>query len=372
MIESNVRPYYLQSDKIWPFLTRERQKWPSSVSTEFFISFEDALWSLLPRLGYKKGAIFLVPSLYCPDVIENIENHGYRVKEYPLKKDLNADYDEINKIIQKVKPDIFVDFAPAGVPNWISDAIYRKLPFHSLVILDRVHSLIAPTVDFFPPTDRFLLLNSFRKVSPFPGSLAVFSRNVRQTGNVPFSWYNTRGLLYWLIYQVSLRISRALHLHKFAATIAEKRLKVHDDLIGDVPITRQLPIFYRWLTEHIAVDRIKESKQIHAMIYHQRFLPYFEKHNTYIWQIHRTDDYFHELRGYPIIMKEPFADVFIKECRRQGLLVVAQLKDSRWSQDQKLVLLPLGPHLNEKNIRKITYIAEKALTIALQCDIIAA
>jgi hypothetical protein len=365
MIESSVRPYYLQPDKLWPFLSFERQKWPSSVNTEFYLSFEDALWSLLPRLGYKKGSILLIPEFYCPDVINNIEAHGYSVKIYPCNKDLSIDIKKTVSIIGKIKPDVFVDFAPAGVPTGIADAVYRKLPFHSLVILDRVHSLIDPSPDFFPQTDRFLLLNSYRKVSPLPGSLAVFSRNARPASRMKWTRYLVKGYLYWVSYQLNLRLSRILRITSLAMHAAERQLQCHDDHIGNAESSTPLPRLFARPTEYLAIAKVKQTKQEQASYYRGIFQGYEHRFSKNMWPMMNVDQYLTELRGYPLILKEPYATRFINECRSKGLLVIAQLEDSIWSKTQKLVLLPLGPHLSMNDVRKIATIAEKALTSVL-------
>lgn len=346
-------------------MTTERQKWPSSVTTEFYISFEDALWSLLPRLGYKKGAVMLFPDFYCPDVLDNIRAHGYIVKTYPLEKNLGFSLEKVENAILRHKPDIFVDFAPAGIHSWISDAIFRKLPFHALLILDRVHSIIEPAPEFFPKNDRTLLINSYRKVSPFPGSHAVYSRSVRPAKRAKSFIYNLKGIVHWYYYLAFLKLAKVIRSPHLVVNMAEHRLRVHDNHIGDAITSSPLPKFFEWLPSHINVRLIKAVKAEQANQYLGSLSKHLGTHSRHIYLPYNSSDNFSEARGFPLILTEPYAKAFIRECLTHGLVVYPQLEDAVWSKKRKLILLPLGPHLKTNDIRNIAQIASKALTMVL-------
>jgi len=351
-------------------LTFERQKWPKDITREYYLSFEDALWDLLPRLGFKKGSKLLVPSFYCMDVINNIKEHGYKVALYPLNNDLSYSLEKVVSAIKKDKPDIFVEFAAVGIQSQLGEEIYRKLPFHSLLLLDRVHSVIGAHIDNFMFSKRHLLITSSRKVSPFFGSMAVYSRNSRRSLDTNPQKYVSSAILLWIKYLTLLKIAKLVNSSRLAVK-AELLLKKHDDLIGGATFSAPFLPFLLYLTEHWDIPKIEACKLKQASFYHTIFDPIFS-HTNRTWIAALAVENLSKLRGYPIIVKVKYAQGFSEICRSAGFLTVPQLDDCLWSRKQKLFLLPLGPHLSMREIRNIAVIAQKALTTAIQYDTISA
>ena len=68
-------------------------------------------------------------------------------------------------------------------------------------------ALFHPQLITLPVSDRHLILTSFRKVTPFPGSVAIYTRNARKSlGRLPFV-YTVHALGLWIRYITLLRIS---------------------------------------------------------------------------------------------------------------------------------------------------------------------
>ena len=364
-----MTPYFLQPHKARTFLSSKKQIWPTDITREYFLSFEDALWNLLPRLGYKKGSTFLVPELYCVDVINNIRDHGYNVFEYPVNPDLSVDVTRVMEVVAEIRPDVFIDFETVGIASEISRSIAKKLPFYTLIINDRVHSVISPTINNFPVSDRHLILTSFRKVTPFPGSVAIYTRNARKSlGKLPFV-YTVHALGLWIRYITLLRISTLLKSTRLAQG-AEKLLRKHDNLIGDAKESAPLPNIFFSLIDRINVTTIENSKKSHFKIYRSVLKECM--HSDFIIPISGLANSARKLRGYPIIIQASIAKNFEKLCREKGFLTVSQLDECTWAKSQKLYLLPLGPHLSIKDVKIIANIAREALTRAVQYDTISA
>lgn len=366
-----MRPYFLQPYKILPFLTRKKQLWPASITREVYLSFEDALWDLLPRLGYQKGSKFLVPSFYCVDVLNNIREHGYQVSEYEVSKYLHVEPSLLEKAIQKENPDIFVNFDPVGVPSGITEKQLRKLSFRTLVIQDRVHTVVGSSIEHYPESDKHLVLTSYRKVTPFPGTVAIYTRNSRKPQS-KFPWkYTLKSLWLWKWYIFYLKLATLIHSVGIA-NLAVKLLKRHNDLIGDSMISGPLPSFLLGLYDHIAIERIKESKVKQFSIYQDVLSHLLETKAKYLWTVRDSKYNAEKLRGYPLILRARIAEKFMQICRLNGFLTVSELDDSTWSRNQKIFYLPLGPHLKEQDVKKIAEITLKALTGAIQYDTITA
>ncbi len=370
MLKSVVNLYFLQPFRLSKYLSKEKQVWPVTFSREYYLSFEDALWDLLPRLGYKKGATFLVPSFYCVDVINNITAHGYLVKSYEVNRDLTISLETVGNAITQYKPDIFIDFDAVGIDSGISTFISRKLPFSTLIVKDKVHTVVGASIENFPESDRHLLLTSTRKVTPFPGSLAIYTRNARNSSQrIPLK-YTLKALTLWIIYIIFLKIAYIFRSKDFMK-LSEKVLKIHDDLIGDAMFSAPLSKKWLYLVDHIAVDTIKSTKERQFLLYMNAFESFLIS-NKLVWTHPNVSDNSKNLRGFPLILNINIASSVIAKLRQNGVFITSQLDDSQWSQSQKLIILPMGPHLKDRDIEKVAKITVKALTDATQYDTITA
>ncbi|MCC7304238.1 hypothetical protein IT418_02385 [bacterium] len=363
-----MRPYFLQPYKLLPYIGKTKQIWPKEITREYYVSFEDALWDLLPRLGYRKGMKFLVPSFYCVDVIKNIKNHGYEVAIYNLDKKLEVDREYLLKRIEEENPDIFINFDAVGVPTGLSEWLQKKLPFQKLIIEDKVHTLVGSSITNYPISDRHLILTSSRKVSPFQGSLALYTRNARRSQNKVPIRYTLQVFAIWIYYLALLHVSALVHSRKIARCAA-KMLAKHNDLIGDEKVSAPLPNFFLHIIDTIPVAWIEKIKTEEYRIYEELLSPLF---GDTIWTMPAAAKHSNTLRGYPVIMESRYAQKFISECQKQGFFTISELDDCQWAEKQKIFYLPLGPHLSFRDIQNIAQITQKALTTAIHYDIITA
>lgn len=129
-----------------PFLHRKRYRVPDAIQREYFVSFEDALWKLLPTYGITHGSTILVPDFYCMDVVNNIQSHGYTVRFYALD-DHFQNIDPFPKLIKKTDPAAVIIFHACGIRNKKADTWIRENADGNLLIIeDAVQTLTAHVI----------------------------------------------------------------------------------------------------------------------------------------------------------------------------------------------------------------------------------
>lgn len=367
-----MTPYFLQPYNIFAYLQKEKQVWPNGIVREVYLSWEDALWDLLPRLGYRKNSLILVPSFYCTDVVENMISHGYRVKFYPVSKDLVADKKEFISLLSELQPDIVINFCAEGITYTLPSEVLNSLHLRTLLITDMVHRIPQPGNEFYPVNDRHLIINSYRKVTPFTGALAIYSRNARPKAKntYPYSYF-IRAFWLWHCYLLKLWLAKLFRSTRIAR-YAEITLKKHNDLIGDSFEAASLWQLFLHLYDRIASSKIDVIKEKQGEIYEKALSEMLvnrkdiwipvkknlvpdDKSSSYVYD-------FSTLRGFPIIMQQNKSAEFLGKLRKNGFLAVTQLDDCEWSKKHKLILLPLGPELKIKQQEKLIQIVASALT----------
>lgn len=368
-----MTPFFLQPYNIFAYLQKEKQIWPAGIVREVYLSWEDALWDLLPRLGYKKNSLILVPSFYCTDVVENMVSHGYRVEFYQVGKDLVANEEEVRKLFDVLQPDVVINFSPEGMGFTLPFSVARSLHIRTLLITDMVHRIPQPSGEFFPENNRHLILNSYRKVTPFTGAVAIYTRNARERAKstYPFSYF-IRAFWLWHQYLLQLWFSKLLSSTRLAI-VAEKTLKKHNDLIGDSFMPASLWNVFFQLYDRIAVKKIEEMKIAQSIEYYDKLSRVIENKKQVWLGVHDysvLDDDGQQLvpcysnfRGFPLIMTSKFAEKFLERVRQKGFLAVVQLGDCEWSKKYKLILLPLGPEVSRTQQEKLSRIVSDALTM---------
>lgn len=336
-------------------------QWPAKISTELYLSFEDALWSLLPRLGYKKGSKLLIPNFYCIDVVQNIEAHGYVCAYYKLNPDFTYNLSGILAVVEKEQPDIFIEFQPDGLRTSLLSDIERKLHPRMLIISDRVHSIMTPQEEYIPHSDRHLYLGSFRKVTMLPGTIAVFTRAARSTKQQSYPWgYLFRALILWWTFIIQIKLSYLLSSPQMMK-LAMRTLTVHDDLIGDSFVSAPIPSWMGFAYEFFDIEKISLCKREQIFIYLKELEPIISK-NEWIWLPHYLDESYDNLRSFPLITTYEKGILLEKELEKQQIYRTRQLIGSPWSLKHSLFFFPLGPHLTKNDVQQIARRIKKTLT----------
>lgn len=361
-----MRPYFQQQLSLTTYFGRKKQVWPSTCSREYYISFEDALWDLLPRYGVQKGSTLLLPDFYCNDVLDNIRAHGYNVVLYRLDKQLLPDMQSFTTLIAECKPSVVIDFFVAGMASERSKELQKQLNPNTLYIYDFVHVLVSPVVTELLTRPNTLILTSTRKVSPYFGSLAIYNDHILASANKVPVGYTTVAILKWLMYLLLLRIS-VVTLITYFAFLADSVLDSHDNLIGDAVNAAPLPKFFLNIHDHLNPEKVKGIRLAQYESYWKELQNFPQ-----VLMLDRSKEFAPELRGFPILIDNKYREKFLKECKKLGYFAWTMFEDSTWKNDKNLVLLPMGGDFTLKDIQNISRIVLKALTTAVQYDTITA
>lgn len=350
----------------WHFyLNGKAVRLPSTVRDFFYASWEDALWDLLKQLRIPQGSTVLVPSFFCGDVVTNMADHGLTTEFYPVDQNFQTKPSLFATYLKKARPQVVVILHAVGITNrlliqhqqWMS-----HLPSDTLLIEDSVHRVVEPDKLFFL-TQRHVVMDSLRKVVPLPGS-NLFTHPSLKLTPPPFHQalkYQVRVLGWWLVFQLFLHLSllpfRSWQL--FWNQQAEKAMLRGYDVIGDSPEAARGWRGGKWVARRLNIASIHRSKKQQVLLYLQLLESIWQ--STKVFQIHFPVSDYHQLRGFPLGLHLSTANQVLARLRSQGVLVRFELNDSPWSQEQKVVYLPLGPHLKDSHIHEVAKAVHNAI-----------
>ena len=317
----------------------KKGKKPQGIKCLFYLSWEDALWDILDHKKVKKRSVILIPDFYCGDVEENIRIHGYRIARYKILANLKADKKSFEKAIKKYKPAAVIVFHPVGItsnlfdnPKWLIKAIGN-----SILIEDSVHRILSAEDIKIIKSNHFII-DSLRKVLPLQGS-RVYGRADDLNFSPPRffqSWpYRTKVNLYWFL----MTVCWTLGFSKQAERLMERGYEI----IGDSIKPSRGGLLFKILAGRVNIEKIQNQKIRQAKYYGQHISrPLFK-------QIKIDSKDYKNLRGFPVILPIKYAEKFLITIRSKGLFLKFELNDCPWSKRQKILYLPLGLSLNQKN-----------------------
>jgi len=340
---------------------------PGNLKRYFYASWEDALWDILKFQNIKPSSIALVPEFFCPDVIFNMEAHGLRCVYYPVDKNFQTDPTEFKSALEKHKPKVLVIFHAVGITNRLFEKydVWRSaLPKGCILIEDSVHRVVNPQ-DIILLNARHVVLDSLRKVAPVPGcnmycDLQEFT--FTPTAGSLTLVYQAQVLFWWVAFQIALSLVRILPMRnwqKFWNKLAENAMLAGYEVIGDSKQAGAGWGIARWLATHLDFEKIKKKKESQVKQYEESFVQLWQTKSIFQIKI-PTEDY-GRLRGYPVGLTLNFAKVLLNKLRDAGLLVRFELEGCPWSSKHKVIYLPLGPHVNEKEIDWVVKLISSAV-----------
>ena len=341
--------FTLQPIRLRRYLSFHRLVVPPQVRRVFFTSWEDALWDLLLFFQIPKRSICLVPDFFCMDVVKNMEDHGLQCIFYPVDSQLHTDTHVFSSLLKQHQPKVVVILHSAGITNQLffeKNIWLRHLPKHTLLIEDCVHRLVDPQqINLLAP--RHFVIDSLRKVAPLYGSNLYGDtstlRNFKQSGWWLTLSYQLQVFWWWWLFQCCL--------HAGWNTLAQKFMEKGYDLIGDSKRAAPGPWFFSFLSQYLNLARIVEVKKQQVARYHTVLNECWS--NPLVYQIMFDQLDVGKLRGYPIGINLENADQLLVQLQERQLAWKYELDDCPWSKRQKIVYLPLGPHLELQEIEKI-------------------
>lgn len=356
----SVQPIQLKK-----YLAIQNKKNEPSIPHKFYISWEDALWDVVKSFGISNGSIILVPSFFCIDVMQNMKDHGLVPRYYEVDDNLQPEAQRLLKVIDQEKPTFLVLFHAVGIQNdCVNKDFIQSLPPDLIIIEDCVHRITNPSeIELFAPNH--IAINSFRKVVPLQGSL-LFGRQqfIKKLNGASHSTmiYSWSIVFLWYAMQVFLTLQKVIKesfISRIFGILGEKAMLVGYDIIGDEVHAGYCPSFFKKMYFHLDFDHIKEYKRTQVAEYEAHLA-----HTSYFQVPSMTDQDKSEIRGFPIIVEKKKAQKIISYCRSNGLLLRPELDDSKWTKKRSIMYLPLGPHVEIEDIKKISTIFNRAVRSA--------
>lgn len=347
---------------LWPFLRTQRYQLPQGVAQQYYVSAEDALWHLTAEKQIPKGGIFLVPSFYCMDVVENIEAHGYPVRFYEVDDQLQISQAKLLAEVQKHQPVAVILFHAAGIslaactPH-LYKAVQQIRP-DCLFLEDNVHRLTDPSqVRIFGQLH--LIMDSLRKDSPLPGAFLYGTTeylNIPMPTQYTWHWYRWLTLWWFLVFRLVFLSGVLLRSAKLVRFAHEKVLKLHDDLIGDVDTPPAGFGAFAWIHGFINFGKVYRHKKAQVARYGQLVESLLAQDNLQklLYQIRIPDQDAGQLHVFPVGLRvgsqTPLVTQLLVELQKRGIVVWAKFPDCPWSARQAVLFLPLGFHVSQQEI----------------------
>ncbi len=335
------------------FFTPKRHAPPKGVLRYYYHSFEDGLWDLIAH-RFPNGALFLIPDFYCMDVLNNIVLHGSRYVLYPLDRNFQISEREFEKLVERHAPDIVLAFHACGIStHMLRETSWMKtLKRSAIVIEDCVHRLVRQeSIALAAPNH--IVMDSMRKVSPVPGSFMYGSGEAlsfAQARHTRWSPYFISSFLLYIVFRATLEFGFLVNSERIVSFAHRVLLQMHDDIIGDSKTPHQGTRFFQMLADHMDVEKIGRIKERQAKLYEQLLEPLFERgvHRIGI----RPDDY-RELHVYPLVLAGQPDRNLEAHLRSRNMAVWFKFPDAPWSKDKSVLFLPLGPQINDREIKKL-------------------
>lgn len=339
---------------------------PSNIGHLFYVSWEDALWDLLSHLQYTKPTTALLPEFFCGDVVSSMICHGLKPVYYPVDKNFYTNPQVFAKYLDKHKPSVVVILHSVGITNQLFAQKKVWLPSLSpetLLIEDSVHRIVDPQkIDLISP--RHVVIDSLRKVVPVPGS-NLYGHKEFINFKSPI-WqqafnYQLKVFWFWLLFQLFLKTGvlwPSISIKNYLYSKAEKTMIIGYDKIGKSYTPASGWSLWGIMSKHLDLAKIYKTKKIQVNIYKQKLKHLLKNSNFFEINIPESDYGF--LRGFPLGINVRNSSTILHKIRNNGLLLRFELNDSIWSTKHKVVYLPIGPHLTNKDIYTVCGILAKS------------
>lgn len=352
----------LQPIHIWDYLGLERHKLARDMKHLFYLSWEDALWDLLKYKKMPMGSNILVPEFFCGDVEENIRGRGYHIVYYPVSKYLENGVNSFTECISKYNPRVIIIFHYVGIRNKLIDnkSWLKYVNQETILIEDSVHLLVDPIEIKFIKKNHFII-DSLRKVVPLQGSNLFGSAE-----DLDFSEpkifqslkYSLKVYWLWLKMLIFLNLSNTIKNIETSGKYADNANNLMMDgydLIGDSNLPARGFFLFDQIQKFINYEKVGDIKKTQIEYYEEKL------NKSLPVKIHYSNNDKTQMRAWPVVLQINRADRVLNFLRQRGLIVRFELNDSVWSKKQKIIYLPLGPHLNPQDLTDICSLVIKSL-----------
>lgn len=341
---------------LFPFIQTTPHRQPLGLKTYYYHSFEDALWDFLDHKFPGRKLRFLVPDFYCSDVLDNIKSRGHEYIYYQLDQDFQIAPSQFQKYLWLNQPDIVIIFHACGITSnllknltWLSD-----FPKTSLIIEDSVHKLVNPQQVKLVNTRHFVI-DSLRKVSPLPGSRIFGLPNgldfIPSQSSFISSYFLSSFFLF-LLFKITLSIGFVVNSASLVSFAHNQILKAHDNIIGDslhpqTGLSSMKPFISR-----LNYAKVAKLKNHQVSLYRKYFKEVFNLPNFYNVQIPQSD--FGHLHVFPLGVLTSSLPELTDYLHARNIPVWFKFTDTPWSQRRGVIFLPLGFHISDHDIQKLS------------------
>lgn len=344
---------------ILPFLHPKRYVLPHGIFQKHFLSFEDALWTILAAKNIPSGSVILLPDFYCMDVVENIRRHGYTPVFYPLDDNFQISNTTFVTLIRRNRPQVIILFHACGITNKVAKDIryMRSLCEKALVIEDCVHRLINPSTMQLVHTNH-IAIDSIRKVSPLYGSFmySKFALDETQMTNKQreYSYILFTHLLYTL-FRMAFVLGVMFRSYRLVSYAHTRLLRFHDDLVGDSTYGYKGKRRYKFLHRFINFSYIEKLKEKQIALYASLLSSLYKKGSPW-YEVGMPQSDKKYLHVYPLGFN-PRSRFGTKEVetllQNNRIPVWFKFLDCPWSQMRSVMFLPLGFHVTNNDIKRV-------------------
>jgi hypothetical protein len=310
-----------------------------------FLSFEDALWSLISR-NVSINSTLLFPSFFCVDVLDNCRLHGYKVETYPLDKYLEISEELLSDYIERTQPRVIFVFHPLGYYSKIIDykTIWRD---DMLVIEDSVHRLVDSPV---LRNDNHIIIDSIRKITPLFGSC------IWTTLALDKPKYNFGDIIIFVrIYYFWRKFQSVINSGTGQGSIAKvvrgyNYLNSSDNQIGDNYRPIALPTYLAKERQYLDILKIQSVRSEQWILYNKSLFNFLHDERFCIMlNSHPLD----QPAFYPLITISDYAFLIREYLLSQRVVTFVEFSDSSWSVDKNILCLPLGTHVSVEDVENI-------------------
>jgi hypothetical protein len=317
-----------------------------------YLSFEDALDALL-EAQVPKGAAVLVPAFYCWSVVEHLESKGCRVISYSVQEDLQTDRAAFQEALDAHQPDMIILFHPLGMrSSLVQDATWAaRLAPKTIVLEDYAHRLFNERDDH--PFERWIAINSFRKLSAAEGAWVWGSREVLSSLKASYrsslSTYRLSVALRFLAWRFTLGAA-SLFESEHLFSLSEWLYASHEALIGASSRPQPGSRCQAFWFSRLSVDRLKAHRVQLAQIYTRAFERAGHLGIT-LAPIPQTQ--WGELKFFPLKMSAALAQKLMGRLAKRRCYLDTLYEESPHCSDFVYLMLPLYPSIEESQARHL-------------------
>lgn len=350
---------------LWKYLRWQKTTLDKSYKQLFYLSWEDALWDLCSKMKVGHNSLILTPAWYCVDVEQNMKNHGYRVKNYAVDLNLQPNKASLLSALKKYKPKVVILHHPLGITNHLikDQKFLKKITNNHITIEDSVHNIIDNCKIKITSPNHYII-DSLRKTVPLQGS-SLYGKESSLNFKSPLylqSWMYRLGVTtLWCVMNLFWGLTMLTH-RRLPAQLAQRIMQWGYDLIGNSTLpTSGSPVFSK-LQKHLDINRIENIKSSQIITYQKHLtklnIPLISRIKYSIADIPK-------LMGYPLRIHKSIAQELLLNLKQRGLILRYELAVNNWDSDYHVLCLPIGPYLNNADIKRISNIFSDSISTYL-------